>query len=289
MIHHIGLSGGKDSCALWLWAIHQSGYALDTIRGSFCDTENEFPQVYAQIQILDAYGQAHGVKPIRILRSLGFFNLVLKKKLFPSAIKRFCTEHLKIIPTRQLFEEYQLEGHGVISHSGVRREESPERAVMEEWGDFSPGVRVRRPLLDWKLEQIWAIHRQHGLPINPLYFTGRQRVGCRLCVMSNKRDVRIAAKTTPWIIDEIRNWERQLTLAADNHKYKGYRSFFHSDTIPECQRSETYINDKGRVKVCTIDDVVRWATTVHGGKQQGFGFLFEQDDAHQPCMSGYCE
>ena len=40
--------------------------------------------------------------------------------------------------------------------------------------------------------------------------------------------------------------------------------------------------------------VARWSLTVRGGVQEGMNFLFEeedfnQDDAHAPCQSGYCE
>ena len=61
-INHFGLSGGKDSTALWGWAINESGYPKESIRGSFCDTENEYQAVYDQIAALDAYGQSWRIR-----------------------------------------------------------------------------------------------------------------------------------------------------------------------------------------------------------------------------------
>ena len=78
--YHFGLSGGKDSTALWGWAINESGYPRECIRGSFADTKNEYPEVYEQIAALDAYGQAHGVHPVRTMRSMGFLALAKKKQ-----------------------------------------------------------------------------------------------------------------------------------------------------------------------------------------------------------------
>jgi hypothetical protein len=40
LINHCGCSGGKDSTALLLWMVHESGYHLESIRPTFCDTGN---------------------------------------------------------------------------------------------------------------------------------------------------------------------------------------------------------------------------------------------------------
>lgn len=119
-INHIGLSGGKDSTALLGWAIHESGYPIESIRLSSSDTEYEYQETYQQIRDLDAIAQARGVRPIRILKSEGFLNLAIRKGRFPSAKVRLCTQFLKMIPFMH-YVELQLEGHDVIGHSGVRK------------------------------------------------------------------------------------------------------------------------------------------------------------------------
>lgn len=288
IINHIGLSGGKDSTALWGWAFNDSGYDPATIRGTFADTENEYDEVYRQIDALDEYGQKHGAPPVRRLKSIGFLQLAIKKKRFPGARARFCTEQLKIVPVRKYFEELWLDGFDVITHSGVRRDESVERSMMDEW-DYSEFIksRVRRPLLDWTIQDVWDAHRRYGLPINPLYLQGWKRVGCMLCCMSNKEDVRRTVLKRPWVIDRYREWER---IVSENNPNGGIASFFPADTVPEAQRSKTYTNRKGETySVATIDDVARWSMTLRGGVQGGFDFMFDADDAHMPCASGYCE
>lgn len=294
IINHVGLSGGKDSTALWGWVINESGYPLDSIRGSFADTGNEYQEVYDQIATLSEYGVRHGVAPIVTLYpELDFLSLVKKKGRFPGACARFCTEHLKMVPCRNYLRYFMwVEGLDVITHSGVRAAESEERAQLDEY-DFDSYVkcRVRRPLLKWTIAEVWDAHRRYGLPINPLYLKGRKRVGCRLCCMSNKEDVRLTVKHRPWVIDLYRDWERQVTESRGGK----YTSFFPPDKVPERQRTATYENAKGEVwSVATIDDVARWSQTLQGGAQGGFDFMFEEDDdfdAGLTCKStmGHCE
>lgn len=295
-----GLSGGKDSTALWAWAINESGYPRDTIFGTACDTENEYDEVYDQIAVLDAYGQLHGVRPVRILTSIGFLNLAIKKYRFPSTKARFCTEELKIKPTQRCVKQLQEQGYEVVNHNGVRRSESTERSLLEEWGDSGTlGIKERRPLLDWTIKDVWDAHHKYGLPINPLYFTGRQRVGCKLCVMSNKRDIRVTIKTRPEVIAQYREWEKILAAERERRtegRAHGDAGFMSGGRVPEIQRTGRFTSTTGKTfKIATIDDVARWAFTLHGGTQGGFDFMFddspiyELDDSHAPCKSGYCE
>lgn len=310
IINHIGLSSGKDSTALWGWAINDSGYPIESIRGSFSDTENEYQEVYDQIKALDEYGQKRGVAPIRILKSEGFLNLAIRKGRFPSARARFCTQELKIFPMLHYLEEMWLFGHEVILHSGVRANESFERSQMQEYGEQNH-CRIRRPLLKWTINDVWEAHKRYGLPINPLYFTGRKRVGCKLCCMSNKQDVRITAKTKPETIDLYREWERLVghpdrtgAQSLPGKMSEHGSGFFPAATVPLHLRSIKGLvrrkdSSKGKrgelYDACTIDDVVKWSTTLRGGKQIGLDFMFddspifENDDMHAPCQSGYCE
>lgn len=302
----IGLSGGKDSTALLGWAIHESGYQRDSIIATFCDTENEYDEVYQQIKGLDAYVQAHGCRPVVYLRASGewvdkfrmfplFLALAIWKGRLPSAKARFCTQFLKIKPTEAFIKTLLADGHEIVSHSGVRADESIERSTMEEWATDLFGCRTRRPLLKWSIADVWEGHKRFNLPINPLYRAGWKRVGCRLCIMSNKADVRRTVKKRPWVINIYRTWE---LIVGAHRKAKGsitdYSSFFPRKTVPEPQRSRMVDTKQGRMMVATIDDVARWSTTVRGGVQQAADFMFEEesfniDDAHAPCQSGYCE
>jgi 3'-phosphoadenosine 5'-phosphosulfate sulfotransferase (PAPS reductase)/FAD synthetase len=294
-IYHVGLSGGKDSTALWGWMLNESAYDPRQVRGSFADTENEYPEVYEQIAKLSRYGVERGAPPVRTLPSIGFFNLAKLKKRFPSARARFCTELLKMYPCRKYIEELWLDGHEVIGLSGVRANESDERAQLSECGwDGYLQVAIQRPLLQWTIQQVWAAHQRYGLPINPLYFQGRRRVGCRLCCMSNKRDIRTTALQRPEVIDEYRRWEAELAVIREGMPM----TFFHASTVTKQFRSVKFTNKKGETfDVATIDDAVRWSMTEHGGKQFPLAFMYDMDDEEEDldgglsCKSamGHCE
>lgn len=301
-----GLSGGKDSTILAAWAIPESGYPIESLIFCFCDTENEYDEVYKQIGDLDSYVQNHGCKPVVYLRASGdwvakfwmfplFLALCIWKGRFPSAKARFCTQFLKIKPTEKFIKELISAGHEIVSHSGVRAAESVERSTMTEYAKDIFGCTTRRPLLSLSISDVWAMHRKYKLPINPLYLLGWKRVGCRLCIMSNKADVRRTVKQRPWVIHLYRTWE---LIVGAYRKAKGsimdYSSWFHRRTVPISQRSRLVQTKKGPMMVATIDDVARWSQTVRGGVNSGFDFMFEEesfniDDAHAPCQSGFCE
>ena len=295
IINHFGLSSGKDSTALVGWAFHESGYPIESLRFSFADTQNEYDEVYQQIARLNDYVTSRGSSPVRTLHSEGFLNLCIRKKRFPGAKSRFCTIELKIIPSLHYFEELWLDGHDIVSHSGVRADESTERSVMSEFQDHPNGYKIRRPLLSRSISDVWHMYRKYKLPINPLYAQGWKRVGCRLCCMSNKADVRRTALKRPWVIDLYEQWESIVGAVSSS----SYATFFKA-TAPEHLRSikglirKNSNRSKTKMKgsafsLSTIRDIVKWSMTLHGGKQSGFNFMFEEDDSHSPCSAGYCE
>lgn len=278
-INYCGLSGGKDSTATALWLIHESGLPRESMRFTFCDTENEHRFVYEHIQMLSSRVVEWGCSAVITLHpERGFLDLAKWKGRFPSRKARFCTQFLKVIPTRDDVMSLVRDGNEVIVHSGVRAGESRERAKLVERGfDDMFGCTVHRPLLRWNLEQIVAIHERYGVALNPLYSYGFTRVGCFPCINSKKSEIRLISIHFPERIDEIRESERDLES-----------TFFARKTTPERFRSLEVETKKGPMNVGTIDDVVRWS---HTGKRarEKTPMLFEDfypDDATLVCPSG---
>lgn len=300
-----GLSSGKDSTRLIGWAVYESGYPKESLIFTFCDTENEYPEVYQQIDDIDAWLAARNLPKVIRLRAQGswvdkywmfpvFLALCIWKGRFPAAKTRFCTDFLKIRPTEDFIRSLQLQGYQIVSHSGVRASESTERSMMAEYATDLFGCTVRRPLLKETLSDVWQGHHKYGLPINKLYRLGWKRVGCRLCIMSNKEDVRRTASKRPWVIGIYRSWE---LIVGAYRKARGsitdYSSWFHRKTVPLAHRSKLIQTKKnGKQLVCTIGDVAAWSKTAWGGKQHLLPLeeeSYEIDDAHAPCKSGFCE
>ncbi len=251
IVNHIGISGGKDSTALLLWAVYESGYPRASLNVTFCDTGNEHPLTYEYIRALSAFVHpVHTIKPER-----DFYELAKWKKRFPGAKSRFCTQHLKIYPTEAYIDTLIEAGNDVVMHSGVRAAESDERAKLVTREDLREHVSEYRPLLKWSIKEVWAIHDRHGLKPNPLYALGAQRVGCLPCVMSRKAEIANIATRWPERIDMIREKEENIENAC------GYSSFFPRRTVPLRFRSRKITTKAGlQMVVCTIDDVVKWAT-----------------------------
>ena len=277
----VGISGGKDSTAVLLWMIHESGIDRDKIVCTFSDTGNEHEWTYAHVEKVSR--EIHEVTTLKPKDD--FYELAFRKKRFPSTKARFCTEELKIEPTEAFMEKMIYDGFSVVSVSGVRANESEDRKKLQEY-DYA-GYRIAyiqwRPILSWKIEDVLAIHAKYGFPLNPLYEAGAQRVGCYPCIMSRKSEIRTIAMRFPERIDMIRKAEQET-----EKRFGRYSSFFPRTHIPERFRTKPFkLQDGTWIKVATIDDVVRWSMSGKGAKGQW-------DDEDQPpeqigCMSGFCE
>lgn len=278
-LFHVGVSGGKDSAAALLWMVHKSGVPKNQIRATFCDIGNDHPWTLQHVALLSR--TVHTIETIK--PRVPFFELAFEKRRFPSTKVRFCTEHLKIYPTQDRVQQLKYEGWQVIVVSGVRADESDDRSTLPEW-DFSGNFLAYqwRPLIRWTIKDVLAIHKEYGVPLNPLYSIGAQRVGCWPCIMSRKAEIRTIALKFPERIDEIRTAEQEF-----EKRYGRYGSFFPAAYIPERFRTKPYkLDDGSTIMLATIDDVVRWSMTGKGAKGS------YEDDAPEPvlsCSSGMCE
>ena len=127
--------------------------------------------------------------------------------------------------------------------TGVRRDESLARSQRQwqEWDDYYD-CELYNPVYDWTKQMCFDYVRQHKEQINPLYSLGFTRVGCAPCVNSGKDDILNWATRFPEMIDKVRAWEQHVG-----------RTFF-APCVPG-------------MAINWIDDVVAWAKTDHGGRQ----------------------
>ncbi len=133
VVNYCGISGGKDSTATMLWMVHESGYSPESMRFTFCDTKNEHQFTYDHIAMLSERLKSWGAPEIITLEpERGFFELAKWKGRFPSRKARFCTQFLKVIPTRNDILALQQAGADVLLHSGVRANESDDRKNLPE-------------------------------------------------------------------------------------------------------------------------------------------------------------
>lgn len=247
------VSGGKDSTALIL-ALREAEIPA---RYVFADTQWEAQETYEYLDTLrsrlgitiDVVGVEGGM-PARIANRAGF----------PTRLQRWCTRELKIEPLRKYHDSLGVE---TICAMGVRAEESAARAKMSAWELEEEGPRawggwLWRPLLTWEIADVLAIHARHGVPVNPLYQRGHDRVGCYPCIFARKDEIALIARGAPSRIDEIDAMERAAdVLRAERNAKEPGRYAHMRATFFQTMRDGLY----------GIRDVVAWSQTDRGGRQ----------------------
>lgn len=267
------VSGGKDSTALSLYLTEQG----IEHRRVFADTGWEEPRTYEYLEYLRGV-----LGPIDTVKSEigGMVDLIRKRKMFPSKRFRFCTSELKVIPIKEYLDTLESEPVNVV---GIRGGESSARAKMPEW-EWSDAFDcwTWRPLIDWSVEDVIAIHNRHNVRPNPLYLEiNASRVGCFPCIYAKKSEIQTFARVAPEKVALIEQLEAEQTeLAASRREAAGLsredkpRTFFQARTAAN-----------GTSKAFPIREAVDWANTARGGRQRELFY-----DHSGGCMRwGLCE
>lgn len=195
----VPVSGGKDSQACLKLAVEAHG--ADNVLGLFCDTGFEHPLTYSHIPKIAAL---YGVR-IDTIRGKGDVPAKVRKyKRFPTAMSRFCTDELKMRPSRDAYAFIgDLWQQPFEVWYGMRSEESPARGKRyagREGDEVYPphevfpkkypkylsakmGIVFRLPVLDWTADDIKDFVGPENL--NPLY-QWFDRVGCFPCLAAGK-------------------------------------------------------------------------------------------------------
>lgn len=276
------VSGGRDSAAASLF-LRELGIEHERV---FADT-GWHPLTYDYI----AGPLTRALGPIvRVAGERSLPELVRHKGMFPSRTRRFCTVELKVEPLKAYIARRAAEtGRTVVNVIGIRRAESRARAgALELEGErYADGtsVLVWRPLVEWSVESVEAIHRRHGLEPNPLYAMGAKRVGCWPCINASKAELKLLGRTDPERVREIAALELEAQdKAAARYAAKGQtfetlgylRPTFFMQVGPKSERQEG--------KSWPIAKVMDWARTSRGGRQ------YMLEDAGDGCVRwGLCE
>lgn len=306
MIYHVGISGGKDSTATFLYMLFESEIDRGQIVATFCDTGNEDAMTYAYIAILAKLHPIEFIKP-----PLDFWELVEKKQTFPSARRRFCTQLLKVAPSIRFVDDLKKRGE-VVAVSGIRRGEGTatnERGNLSERGyNELYDCPQWLPIYEWSIEDVRNIHKRYlsmddvldivandptlhgkteiikamvknGIPRNPLYDAGASRVGCFPCIAARKAEIKALAKHRPERVSFIAEVEAKVSTEKGSAV-----NMFHANTVPERFRSVPFVTADGHeIFVTSIADVAEWSRTARGGKQYEFDFGVEACDYKGAC------
>lgn len=306
----VSMSGGKDSTATALLAIERD---VDPML-AFADTGHEHPSTYEYVdyleqklgikierckadftkdierkrEVVQTKWRKDGISEDKIERALAvlkptgnpFLDMCLWKGRFPSTMARFCTEFLKIHPFNQQILFPAMEKYGAVeSWVGVRADESAARAKLPERSMDDTGAEIVRPILSWTVEDVFAMHKKHGVDPNPLYTQGMGRVGCMPCVNCNKAELHQISMRFPEEIERVAEWEKIVSEAS---KRDG-ASFFTLRAKDSVGMSHEEYKNKA-----SIHGHVEWANTTKGKVQYDLISVYEEPTM---CHSiyGLCE
>jgi len=235
---------------MWLWARR---VGLSPLVPVFADTKWESDKdginTYAYLDTLERL-----IGPIRRLESEGFEERTRRLATFPSRARKWCSPELKVLVMAgyldAIRDEYRDECEVLI---GFRRDESDKRGdptltPEREWSK-EYDCEVWRPILEWTVEDVIAEHHRAGVPMNPLYLAGANRVGCWPCIHAGKVELRMLGELDPERVERIAAIERDID-----------QTMF---TLEESRKG-----GKERKKIPVgIHEAVTWARTEHGGRQ----------------------
>ena len=218
----IGVSGGKDSTIAaqqTVLALRQQGHKGEIIlihsdlgRVEWADSLLICQQLAKQLDVeLVVVRRESGDMMDRWLGRWKsnvdrYVNLACVKLILPWSTPdmRFCTSELKTqIICRYLKKRF--EGQTILNVTGVRAQESPDRAKKPVFKEQSALYNKTKgtngiewnPILFWKLTEVWEAHYRFNLPIHPAYTVyGSSRVSCAFCIMSKLADL-LAASSCP--------------------------------------------------------------------------------------------
>lgn len=203
---HLAFSGGKDSIVLYRIA----ELAKVKFFAEMSVTTIDPPELMRYIR--KNYPQVKLNRP-----DINFYELIKKKKMLPTRIKRYCCAYLK-----------EQAGVGTTTLIGVRAAESVRRAKRKEieiqghkdntelLDQFNRNEELSHtcikgkdkilimPIFHWTDKDIWNFIREQEMDYCQLYDEGYKRIGCIFCPMANKKSIAKDRKKYPRIEKEIK-------------------------------------------------------------------------------------
>lgn len=147
-----------------------------------------------------------------------FFEMVEHRQKFPAPKQKQCTSDLKRGPIQVFINNYaRAKGFKyVVNCMGLRAQESPARKKKQAL-TFQPKKSAKHrqqfewlPVHDMLIDQVFAgIATERQVP-HYAYGLGMSRLSCKFCIMSNDRDLKIAAKHDPELAEHYCLTEERL-------------------------------------------------------------------------------
>lgn len=220
----INHSGGKDSQAMTI------KLAAMIPASQLVIVHSHLPEVEWDGSVEHIRATSFGI-PVYVCQAVKtFFEMVIRRGMFPDKNRRQCTSDLKRGPIdkqiRAILKERGLKL--VVSCEGMRAQESTNRAALEPFKfdtrnslySFSR-IKGRKlvegrdwykwlPIFDMTTREVFETIRDSGQKPFWTYAEGMSRKSCSFCIMANKSDLRIAKRLRPELFAQYVALEKQL-------------------------------------------------------------------------------
>lgn len=219
---YLAFSGGKDSQALY----HVAKMAGVRFKAHMNLTSVDPPELIRFVR--KHYPDVELIKP-----KMSIYEMAKKKHILPTRTKRWCCAVYK-----------ETSGAGLVTLTGIRKQESARRAKREEVSTQLRGKRAEytfdqwseheetmvtcvggkdkvivSPIIYWSERDVWDfLNKVVGAPHCELYDLGFRRIGCICCPMSTERQKIKELSRWPHV---YRNWLKTIKWLMDN----GYVSY----------------------------------------------------------------
>jgi len=187
----LAVSCSFGSCSVVV--LHMALKFKPNIKVVFCNTGVEYPETYAYRDLLKKEWNLNLIetKPIKsfwqCVKEYGFplirSEYAWKKRKAGHSEKPECCVYLKELPMKKACEEHDIEATltGLrASESGVRMFTIAQRGMFyhtSKWGS----LWRYHPIALWTHKQVWNYLKENKIPINQIYFKGKDRSGCMPC------------------------------------------------------------------------------------------------------------
>ena len=217
----LSFSGGKDSTALLLMML-EKGMHLDYIL--FCDTTEEWPQMYEHIDKVDDYiKKNYGMHITRIKSPHSFLywmteyqktkghTMDIKGFGWGTFKKRWCTKALKILPIRAFMAEHGLTKANTKEYVGIAADE-PKRIKDKIY-----------PLFEWGITEKMALEYCYskGFHWGGLY-DHNSRLSCWLCPLQNRQSLKNMYMYYPEMWERLKKYNELVMKCGHKYQFKQF-------------------------------------------------------------------
>lgn len=160
-----------------------------------------------------------GGTPVHVCTAVKtFFEMVVRRGMWPSSGTRQCTSDLKRGPLEKLIRQLSKDTgrHRIVNCMGMRAQESVSRSKKKpfkysvrnsvagrEWFDWLP-------IHEWSTKDVFDMISLAGQKPFWTYAEGMKRKSCSFCIMACDSDLKIAARLRPKLLEQIVSIEKEI-------------------------------------------------------------------------------